>query len=1001
MPALLSACLALALFALLAGQAYGQTATTLVSNLSKTPLTANVDEFRAQSFTTGTNTKGYELTEVRIRMKTTSGKTTSVTIREDDSGEPDDLLATLSNPSSLTQNGVNTFTVPTGTTVTLAAETTYWVSVNEGISSGMAGYAVTVSDGESGESGWSIGDQCLWRNSEGNSWGTTNSSLMIAVKGVVTNAAPTVANAIPDQTATPGTPFGYTFPANTFSDPDSGDTLSYTATKGDGSMLPNWLEFDADTRTFSGTPGATDVGTVTVRVTATDGSDESVSDEFKITVRSTVVLTVRMLDDEITEGEPVRYRIEMSRRTGWVSVGMQYRYRGQFMRTTPSSSLGGMRSRKRRLYWEVERDTVDDGKVEPDGTFTVELQPGDGYTLGSPSTATVRILDNDGGAVPTGAEVSVADARVEEGPGAELAFPVTLDRALGTTVTVDWETLEGVGSRGARAGRDFEAGSGTLTFHPGQTAKTVRIKVLDDTHDEGPETMLLLLSNASGADLDDNGGSLAVGTIENTDMMPKAWLARFGRTVAEQVVEAAENRLRAGRSGGADVRIAGYAIGTASAHDEAAKANLEALARWNADAPGTGGGAEPEADTITAAELVAGTAFSLGAGGTGPGAGTAALWGRGVLSGFDGREGELTLDGEIASAMFGADVAHGRWSAGAMLAHSRGEGAYQGADGGEVESELTGLYPYGRYALDERVTLWGVAGYGAGTLGLTPEGQETIDTDIDLVLGAIGLRGVVREASGEGGPEVALTTDALGVRTTSAEVRGASGRESLAATETRVTRLRLGVESLWQDLALGAGKLSPRLEAALRHDGGDAETGFGLDIGAGFGWTDEARGLSAEVSTRALLAHDAGGFAEHGLAASIAYDSRPKSERGLELTLRQSVGAQAAGGVDALLGRETLAGLAANDDGDDELARQRLELRLGYGLPAFGDRFTATPELGFGLSESARDYRVGWRLGFSRSGSASVELKLEATRREAANDEAPEHGVGLSLGARW
>ena len=48
-----------------------------------------------------------------------------------------------------------------------------------------------------------------------------------------------------------------------------------------------------------------------------------------------------------------------------------------------------------------------------------------------------------------------------------------------------------------------------------------------------------------------------------------------------------------------------------------------------------------------------------------------------------------------------------------MVSHARGEGGYRGADSGEVSSTLTGLYPWGRYAMTDRVTVWGTAGYGA------------------------------------------------------------------------------------------------------------------------------------------------------------------------------------------------------------------------------------------------------------------------------------------------
>ena len=99
------------------------------------------------------------------------------------------------------------------------------------------------------------------------------------------NTAPTVANTIPDQSATAGTEFSYAFPDTTFTDADS-DTLTYMATKADGNPLPTWLTFTAGTRTFSGMPGAADVATVAVKVTASDGKGGSVSDEFDITVRA-------------------------------------------------------------------------------------------------------------------------------------------------------------------------------------------------------------------------------------------------------------------------------------------------------------------------------------------------------------------------------------------------------------------------------------------------------------------------------------------------------------------------------------------------------------------------------------------------------------------------------------------------------------------------------------------------------------------------------------------
>jgi len=82
---------------------------------------------------------------------------------------------------------------------------------------------------------------------------------------ITPNATPVVDNPIPNQTATVGTPFSFTFAANTFSDPDIGQTLSYST-----GPRPAWLSFNPATRTFSGTPANGDAGTVTVNVIATD-----------------------------------------------------------------------------------------------------------------------------------------------------------------------------------------------------------------------------------------------------------------------------------------------------------------------------------------------------------------------------------------------------------------------------------------------------------------------------------------------------------------------------------------------------------------------------------------------------------------------------------------------------------------------------------------------------------------------------------------------------------
>ena len=676
--------------------------------------------------------------------------------------------------------------------------------------------------------------------------------------------------------------------------------------------------------------------------------------------------------------------------------------------------------RKVKAALDVTGGTVKRARrVAPPGNeqWTIAIEP-DGHGAVSvllPATtdcdATDAICTDDGRTLSGGVAVqiagppglSVADAQVQEGPGAELAFAVTLDRAASGAVTVGYMTANGT----ATAGEDYTAASGMLTFAAGETAKTVTVAVLDDAHDEGNETLNLVLMNPSGAYLADG---MATGTIENTDAMPRAWLARFGRTVADQVLEAVDGRMTAPRAPGVEVTLAGQRIGAAdrdedaeAGEEEAARAKLAALGDWLGNDAEKDAASGPGSRSVAARELLTGSSFALtgepGAGGNG----AVALWGRGTVSRFDGREGELTLDGEVVSGMLGADWRRGPWTAGLVLSHARGSGGYRGAGAGTLESTLSGFYPYGRYAVNERLSAWAVAGYGAGTLSLTPDGARPMRTDMDLTMGALGVRGVALAAPAGGGAELAVKSDALVVQTSSEAVRGAGSGNggNLAAADATVTRLRLGLAGTWRGLTVGGGTLAPRLELGVRHDGGDAETGFGLDLGAGLAWSDPEAGLRAEVRGRGLLTHESRGFRDRGVSGAFTWEpARGSPGRGPKLTLTQTLGASAGGGADALLGRGTLEGLGADDHGDD-LGRGRLEIGFGYGFSAFGGGFTSTPELGVGLTDTGRDYRLGWRLTRDARGAGALELSVDATRRESANDNDPEHGIGFRVTARW
>ncbi len=630
---------------------------------------------------------------------------------------------------------------------------------------------------------------------------------------------------------------------------------------------------------------------------------------------------------------------------------------------------------------------------------------------------------------PAAPGVSVADAQVNEASGTPLRFTLRLAEPSQTTVSVRYATSDGT----ARAGSDYVRRRGAVRFAPGQTEKTVAIEVLPDNHDEGAETMTLALSRPWGAALAD---ATATGTISNTDPMPAAWLARFGRTVAEQAIEAVQARFDAWRGAGFAGTLAGHALGGGEAapdgREKEAERSLGTLTGWlRGEAEDQDAARGVRQRGIGARELLAGSSFSL-TGGTAE-TGSGSFWGRGAVTRFDGRDGEVTLDGEVSSAMLGADFSRDRLLAGLMLSRSRGVGGYSGGSGsGTVESTLTALFPYARFALGDRFSVWGMAGYGAGTLTLTPEGQAPLRPDLDLAMGALGVRSVLLDG-GADGATLTAKSDAYAVRTGTDAVSGDAGR--LAAARADVTRVRLALEGSRPFSLSESAVFTPSLELGVRHDGGDAETGFGADIGAGLALSDPSRGLSAELRARGLLTHEDGSMRDRGLSGTLAFDPAPETGRGLSVSVTQTMGGQAWGGADALLERTTLAGLGADDGGG--LSARRLDARVGYGFGVLDERFTATPELGLGLAGAEREFRLGWRLAERVSSGLAFELELGGTRRalagavarhgltagagwrlfgrgaaafglhlegalrEAANDARPEAAIGLRLGASW
>ncbi|CAN5853373.1 hypothetical protein BH11PSE3_BH11PSE3_22930 [soil metagenome] len=158
--------------------------------------------------------------------------------------------------------------------------------------------------------------------------------------------------------------------------------------------------------------------------------------------------------------------------------------------------------------------------VQVTGDITVEANETLNLTLSSPSGATIAdgaavgtILNDDTAPLPT---LSISDASFAEGSAAapgKGSFTVSLSAGSTTPVTVTYATADGT----ATAGSDYTAKTGTLTFAPGETSKTIQVTAIGDSTVEANEGFSIALSNASGATIAHGTGA---GTITNDDTAP-------------------------------------------------------------------------------------------------------------------------------------------------------------------------------------------------------------------------------------------------------------------------------------------------------------------------------------------------------------------------------------------------------------------------------------------------------------------------------------------------
>ena len=675
------------------------------------------------------------------------------------------------------------------------------------------------------------------------------------------------------------------------------------------------------------------------------------------------VVTIAVVEEEVTEGGAARFTVNATpvpRAGAPLSVRVRVSDSGDFA----SASQTGIRSitvdESGSAVFSVA--TEDDDVHEEDGAITATVETGNGYTPhASSNAASVTIRDND---LPV-VTIEAVEEEVTEGGEARFTLRATPVPRAGAPLNV----RVAVNQRGDVASSN-EIGPRTVVVDESGSA-VFSVFTEDDAVYEQDGAITAVVEQGTGYTPHASSNSAAVRVRDNDPPTAeqRAWLLRFGRTVSQQVVDALQQRFSTTSStpSGLQLTVAGESLTSATPLEE----NHVLLSRLLGF------------EKVSSQELAQGSSFSFSPEGAGP---RLSFWGSGALSSFNGSEDTFNLRGDVTTALVGAEWSSERWRAGAALSHSRGSGSYQGGRGaGDISGALTGLFPYGRYALSPRLGIWATAGYGWGSLSHNPDGYgPEYNPGATMALGAVGMDGLLLEG-GSDGVTLTTTADFLLLKTSSQEVEG------LPASDGNLSRFRLGLEAGRDFLLSNGSSLSPSLEVGLRQDSGDAETGFGMDLGAGLSWSAPQQGITAAVKGRTLLSHGAEDFQDQGLALSFSWQPSP-SNRGASLSLSHAVGLPADGGMAALLNPTAI---ELPDDASN--GGEQFEARLAYGFPFYNNRLTLTPSVATALSTNSRSYSLLWSVapyGEQLLGEP-WELSLEGERQEHSSSSTVDHSLKL------
>ncbi len=452
-------------------------------------------------------------------------------------------------------------------------------------------------------------------------------------------------------------------------------------------------------------------------------------------------------------------------------------------------------------------------------------------------------------------------------------------------------------------------------------------------------------------------------------------LPQVMRAMTANTVDAISGRIQAANSGAPPA--AGFSLGGASSLSDLLLANARGL----------------EHGTLDPGRLLADSSFTLSLDGTGAGGGYGSMsfWGSGDYRGFSGGSPQtLDYDGSVLSAHLGVDTRMGQdLLAGVSLGLARGEVDYTdlGVLTGELSTSLTSVHPYLGWQSSGGIGLWAALGHGRGDVEVNEPSLAVQRSDLTQQMAAVGVSGPLVEGSGMiagGTTSLRLKGEAAFTRT---EVEGSA---TLAGLELDVSRVRLVMEGSHERKLASGGTLTPSVELGTRHDGGDGETGSGIEAGGGVRYHDPASGWTVEGRARVLLHHN-GDYKEWGVGGLVKLDPGAAG-RGLSLSVRPVWG-QAVSGVERLWESGVALGAAA----DPDAARVHARIAYGIGTATWAGHGVLTPYTDVSLSgDGANRLGIGSRLDIG----SSVRMSLEGVHSRPASGEA-DHSVMLRGELYW